>query len=302
VRVHGLLVLAALAGSLHAQQPLEFRTGVEVVHLDVFVSRDGEPLTDLTSENFDVRDNGAPQDAHVVLRDEAPPLHALLVLDMSASVTGAHLDDLEAAAVDFLEGLGKGDRATLTTFSHRARLETGIGVDPGSLHFPTRGAGGGTALFDAVYAALQLADSREARPILVVFSDGEDRLSWLSAEQVELAARESDAVVFGIHARQAPIPSDGTPAGWTRLFDPSTQFLRKLTSQSGGQLWYAEQGDLRAAFRRVLAELQSHYLLRYEIPAQEACTAWHDLDVKLRNRKGKVRASRGYSVQCDASG
>lgn len=293
---YGSLALVALAWA-YAQQPAEFSAAVEVVHLDVFVSRDGEPVADLTAANFEVRDNGARQDVEIVLSAEAPPLHVVLILDTSASVAGARLDDLKAAAAAFLDGLGEGDRVTLTSFSHRTRLEAAPGSDPRDIQLGSLVGRGGTALFDAVYSGLLLADTRLGRPMIVVFSDGEDGVSWLSADQVLQAARESDAVVFAIHSAQAPMPVDGRPIAWTRRLDPTAQFLRHVAEDSGGELWGAEKGGLRSAFRHVLAQLQSHYLLRFS-PDRAGCADWHELDVKLKGRKGKVRTRRGYSVPC----
>jgi VWFA-related protein len=293
------LLLGVLAATpLGAQEPPEFPAAVEAVHLDVFVSRDGEPLTGLRSEDFAVYDAGARRQAEIVRRNEAPPLHVVLVLDTSRSVAGARLDDLKAAAADFLGGLGQGDRATLTSFAYRTRLESPIGVDPRSIEMGSLRGGGGTALFDAVYAGLLLADdSPGRRPIVVLFSDGEDGLSWLSSERIERTARESAAVIFAIHSSRVEVPSDGTPADLARQRDPTARFLRRLAEDSGGRLWRADEGELRAAFGRVLSELQSHYLLRFS-PAPGECAEWHEIEVELQRRKGTVRTRRGYSALC----
>lgn len=54
-----LLVLATMASGL-AQEP-RFRGGTNLVRLDVYVSADGMPVTDLEAKDFEVREDNAPQ-------------------------------------------------------------------------------------------------------------------------------------------------------------------------------------------------------------------------------------------------
>ena len=54
------LVAALVALPLFAQQPT-FRAGVDVVKVDVSISRSGEHVGGLTAQNFEVFDNGVKQ-------------------------------------------------------------------------------------------------------------------------------------------------------------------------------------------------------------------------------------------------
>jgi hypothetical protein len=51
--------------------------------------------------------------------------------------------------------------------------------------------------------------------------------------------------------------------------------------------------DLRPAFREILDEFRSRYVLSYT-PTGVSSTGWHRLDVKLKGKKGKITARRGY--------
>ncbi len=325
-----VIVVAAGTSIAGAQEVPTFTAQVESVYVDVWVGQGATPLTGLDVANFEVKDNGVPQAIQLVDTSRVP-LNAVLVLDTSASVAGAPLEALKAAARAFLEGLAPGDRATLLTFSDRRRVQGPTAGDPAkvaaALALVT--ASGATALRDAVFTGVQLADPRRGRPVLVVFSDGKDRVSWLSEEAVEEAARESEAAIYVVDsaARNDELHmSDATESG-TR--DPGAErlqptlitpqgtgaagsssryrtavlrahetpvFLRRVVEQSGGQVWNASGMDrLGESFRAVLAHVKSRYLLRYE-PTGGAREGGHKLEVTLRGRKGELRARHGYFV------
>jgi VWFA-related protein len=205
-----LIAAAAAQAPPPSPQPPSFPASVESVYLDVAVRREGQPVPGLTAADFVLTDEGAPRQVEVVEGANAP-VHAILALDVSSSVQGSRLEALRGAARAFLEGLGPKDRATLLTFSHRVRLETAVGAAPADARaaLDRTQPGGGTALFDAVFAAVALADRRHGRPIVVLFSDGADELSWLSEERLHALVRDGMGVVHAVastalpaHARQ----------------------------------------------------------------------------------------------------
>lgn len=320
-------VLASLVGpaaAAQAPQPAPvFGVAVEAVHIDVFASSDGKPLTGLTADDFEVRDQGVPQSVELLAHEQAP-LHALLLLDTSASVARGKLEALKQAGRAFLGGLHEGDRVSLLTFNHRVSLR-GAGVDRAAamaLLDATR-AEGGTALYDALYAALGHADPRLGRPVVVVFSDGDDRLSWLTADQVLGVARESDATIYAVDTNVAATARPDLPrhvevrddvtgdtnrsaflrgersqdvrSGPMRPENAPPSFLQLAAAETGGRVLPAGAGDLQAAFLSVLGEVSSRYVLRYE-PAGGWRPGWHELSVRLRSRKGELRTRRGYYV------
>ena len=103
------------------QQQPTFRAGVDLVRVDVSITRNLEPVAGLKAENFDVFDNGAKQKLERVVHEEVP-LEAFLVLDMSGSVAGAELEELKAAATNFVSGLAPQDKVALVTFTDKANV------------------------------------------------------------------------------------------------------------------------------------------------------------------------------------
>ena len=290
--------LAAVAAA--GQTPPRFASEVDVVELDAAVTRDGRPLRGLVAADFELRDTGVAQTIELVSRERARA-QAILLLDTSQSVAGEKLQQLATAAKAFLEGLAPDDSATLVAFSYRTRLLGEVGQPPASASAGLKrlSAAGPTALVDAVAAATALADPRRGRPVLLVFSDGDDRLSWLPEAHVIDAARQADVVIHAVgftpkpaaaQDRMSPLPNQKL-----RLAG-SPDFLELLTRATGGRLWYADapQG-LGAAFQLVLEEVRERYLLRYE-PTGVPRGGWHPVEVRVRRGGLTVRCRPGYQA------
>src|SRR5713101_6443026 len=115
-------VLLVAAGVLATQTPpATFLSRVDLVRVDVSVMRGGQPITGLTAANFQLSDNGVPQEiASVTL--ERVPLSVLLVLDVSSSVAGDRLTHLIDAGQILARSLHSDDRVWLITFSEGVRM------------------------------------------------------------------------------------------------------------------------------------------------------------------------------------
>jgi VWFA-related protein len=279
----GLLVLlaATLAAGAAQEEPLVFGVEVEVVRVEVLVTRKGEPVRDLAAEHFELRDNGVRQRLHPITFEEAP-VDALLVLDLSGSVMGSKLEALRDAAGAFLDGLAPVDRAALVGFQHSVVVGVPLTSEIPTVRFAldTVEGSGSTALHDAVYMALRLPELDQRRAAVVVFSDGIDNVSWLSGKDVVEAAGRSGAVVYAVDAREPG--------------DPSNRFLKDVTRATGGRLWRVRKtDDLRDRFLDVLHDIRARYVLSYTPNAVDTA-GWHELEVKLRGRKGDVLARPAY--------
>jgi len=176
--------LGGLAVPLGAQVP-RFPARVETVELSVLVRGPDGPIPDLRVEDFDVRDNGVTQRAGLV-RSEALPLNVILAFDVSGSVRGAKLAELRRASHALLAGLQPGDRAALLTFADTLRLRAPLGADLASLRarLDELDAEGGTSLRDGTFAAMALGEAVQGRLLAVVFTDGEETVSWLPEKDV----------------------------------------------------------------------------------------------------------------------
>lgn len=271
-------LLAAAAVAAPSAQRATFSSRLEAVRVDVSVTRGGVPVRGLTAADFEIRDNGVPQDVQLVATEDVP-IDLVLALDMSGSVSGERLAHLRGASEVAVRALAREDRAALFTFGHRVSLRVPLTADVEPLRdaLELEEDGGNTAMIDATYAALAHADAGRGRALAIVLSDGVDTASWLTAASVIETARRVDAVLFGI--------STGAPRK-TPLDD--------LADASGGDLIRIEStAQLSAAIGRVMDAFRQRYLLSF-VPAKVARPGWHTLDVRVKRRGLNVKARTGY--------
>jgi Ca-activated chloride channel family protein len=274
------LILLLLAGAIPmVAQDATFSARIDIVRVDVLVLSGGQPLRGLRPEDFEVQDNGVPQQIDLMSFEQIP-VNAILALDMSGSVAGERLDALRRASRALLDALKPDERAALISFSRAVVLRSPLTTDIAGVRSALDLAQpfGDTSLIDASYAGLVLGESGAGRPLLIVFSDGLDTASWLTAESVLDTARRSDTVVYGVSI-----------AG---LWKPP--FLRDLSALTGGTLFEVESTNtLSRVFLNVLEEFRQRYLVSYS-PRGVSKTGWHRLDVRIRNRSVTIKARPGY--------
>ena len=119
--------------------------------------------------------------------------------------------------------------------------------------------------------------------------------SWSNAIGGSFGAGGLAAPTLDSSGRMTPIT--GTPPlEWL-----STWGLRQIAEAAGGRYWEAESpARLKAAFRAVTETMAQRYVLTYE-PEGVKRPGWHEIDLRLRGRKGEVHTRRGYWVQARTS-
>ena len=280
MRMPALLALLVLAGPrpVATQEPA-FSSKVEAVRVDVLVTDKGQAVRGLQAADFEVLDNGVPQQVDLVSFEQIP-LNLVFVFDMSSSVVGERLDHLRDGARTVLGGLKSDDQAGLITFSHvvvrGSDLTTNLDEVRAALNRPP--ARGETALVDAVYTGMMVGESDVGRALVIVFSDGLDTGSWLSRDIVLDTAKRSDVVVYAIAAGGSPKAS----------------FLHDLSELTGGRLLEAGSTEnLGTTFVGILNEFRQRYLVSYS-PRDVSKDGWHRLDVRVKGRKAAVKSRPGY--------
>ena len=100
---------------------------------------------------------------------------------------------------------------------------------------------GATSMNDAIHVAMSLRPTDVSRPVIIVFSDGNDNLSWESAASLVDEAKKVAVVIHAIELRVGESPI-GPGAPW-----------RGDRRRGGGLCANGEDGVAQAARSRRLA-------------------------------------------------
>ncbi|HKG14096.1 MAG TPA: VWA domain-containing protein, partial [Pyrinomonadaceae bacterium] len=177
------------------------RVNTSLVTIPVSVlDRDGRFISGLRKEDFRIFEDGGEQQVSYFATTEEP-FTVALVIDTSGS-TRFKLEDIQDAAIAFLDQLRPDDKVVVISFDESVRVLSDATSDRGLLRNAVRRTrtGGGTRLYDAVDLAIQQQLSRaRGRKAIVLFTDGVDTASKNASFESTLGeAEELDALIYPI--------------------------------------------------------------------------------------------------------
>ena len=305
----GYRCIPLLAFVCVAQEPPHIKVNVHLVNVTFSVRNDaGLSPANLTKSDFEVFEDGVPQNVSFFSRSANLPLTLGLIVDASGSqehFVKAHHHDLES----FLKGvLQPNDRAFLMGFGNHIRLVSDFTASSSEIlddlkryehesgHFDEVGPTdedreGGTAFYDAIYyaASEKLSDGTSGRKALIIFSDGEDNSSahhMLDAiEEAQIENVPLFCVRYTQHGRHGKI---------TARNKYGTSVMARIAKESGGEDFDAEKKDLKESFREIGEELRSSYELAYNSTNTERDGYFRRIVIRSRNPLFTVRAKTGY--------
>jgi VWFA-related protein len=285
-----LFCLSALPAS--AQDPPAFRAASsELVVLPVVVTdRQGRYISDLTTEQFAVFDNGrrVPID---LFSNEDTPVTVGLVIDASGSMR-PKIGEVVAAALAFARGSNPEDELFAVHFNDDVAATVAdrpflMAADFGALETAVSSIrpDGRTALYDGIMSALEhLGRGSRARRTLIVISDGGDNASEATLDQVLRRARLSNAAVYTIG-----IYDDEDT-------DKNPRVLKALAEATGGERFLPRSpGELMRVCAKIAREIRSGYTIGYAPPDHDG--AYHRVRVIVEPsppQRLNVRTRPGY--------
>lgn len=177
------------------------RVNASLVTVPVSVlDRDGRFIGGLRQEDFRVLEDGVEQRIAYFAPVEQP-FTVALVIDTSGS-TRFRLEDIQDAAIAFLDQLSPADRVIVISFDDSVRVLSEATSDRNRLRAAVRQTrtGGGTRLYDAVDLVINQQLGRvQGRKAVVLFTDGVDTTSKRASYQSTLEeAVELDAMIYPI--------------------------------------------------------------------------------------------------------
>jgi Ca-activated chloride channel family protein len=284
------------------------------------LNRRNKLVPDLEKDDFKIFDDNKPQSIRYFSRQTDLPLRIGLLMDTSNSIRD-RLKFEQDAATNFLFSVIRHnrDQAFVMTFDDEPNILQSFTDDAGRLRdeiVKTR-AGGGTAVFDAIYVACQKELSHPPRPpgdqpdvvrrVMVLISDGDDNLSMHTrAEAIEMAQRTS-VVIYTISTSTQWIQLSQTDP--SKLADRKThltdgdKILEDLAQQTGGRAFFPYHvDDLDQSFQDIGDELRNQYSIAYNPSNSILDGKYHKIRIEVPDHKGyQVRARRGYFAKANAS-
>jgi Ca-activated chloride channel family protein len=164
------------------------------------MDRAGKYIPDLRKEDFRVFEDGVEQQVAYFATVEKPFTVALLI-DTSGS-TRYRMEDMQDAAISFVDQLRADDRVMVVSFDDQVRVLAEPTTDHQLLRNAIRRAnrGEGTRLYDAVdFVINQRLNRIEGRKAVVLFTDGVDTTSKHASYQSTVRdAEEADALIYPV--------------------------------------------------------------------------------------------------------
>ncbi|HLK47182.1 MAG TPA: VWA domain-containing protein [Bryobacteraceae bacterium] len=293
--VNLLLGLAAAPGALvFAQQQPVIRVNVNLVHIVVTVkTQSGELVSALRKDDFQILDNGAPQDVALFERQSDQPLSVALMVDTSGSTAKELKYEIDSASRFLKALLSEGnprDMVALYNFNWQIVRNNYFTHNQASLanSLKTLHGEAGTSLYDAIYLAARDLEDREGRKVMIIVTDGGDTTSSKTLKEALEAAQLADAVIYPVVV--IPITNDaGRNIGGENA-------LKFMADGTGGRTFLPTVGpELDRAFTDIIDELRTQYLLGFyphNVPLTK--DRFHRLEIKVSRPDLRVSARNGY--------
>ena len=292
-----LLPVFSSAGQTSRQgapvNPPQLKVDVDLVLANVTVTDSrGRFVQDLPMDRFRIWEDKVEQKI-VSFSNEETPLTFGIILDKSGSMGNSRpsgnagspyptssLDEARSTAYSCLQNGLREDEYFLVEFSDRPMIVADFTNDLSRLREKLlfMGAGGRTALWDAIYAGVNKAgQGSHSRKALLVLTDGLENRSRYTLSELKGILREQDVRIYGVDREQVQFSSLGT-----------------LAAVTGGRIFRSSD-----PCRELAADLRNQYVLGYTPSNKAVDGAWRDIRVKL-NTSGLPRELSNLSVRVRA--
>jgi VWFA-related protein len=262
---------------------------VEVEFVELYTTvldKAGRPVLDLTQKEFSAFEDGAAQE---IVRFELVselPIHAGIVLDVSASMEPS-IDGAKQAALRFFEtAVSAKDRAALITFNDHPQLAAKFSNDVTDLAAGLAGikAERGTALYDSLIFTLYYFNGIRGQRVVLLLSDGIDEASKFSYENALEYARRSGVSIYSIGLKLG-----GKGAGNAK------KALTEIAEETGGRSFFIESvEELDAIYETIQTEVRSRYLIGYQSSNTTGTKGFRQVELRVARPGLEVKTSRGY--------
>ncbi|MFI5115512.1 MAG: VWA domain-containing protein [Terriglobales bacterium] len=250
-------------------------------------------VTGLEKQNFQLTDNGRPQEIRHFSSEDAP-ISLGVIFDISGSMSDK-IDKSREAVVEFFRTANPQDEFFLITFSEKPEVLADFtsSVEDIQSKLVYAVPKGRTAMLDAIYLGMnRMRRAHYERKALLIISDGGDNHSRYTEGEIKSMVREADVQIYSIglfdlNGCKTPEECEG-PA-----------LLTEVTEVTGGRTFTIDNpNELADVATKIGIELRNQYVLGYRPTSPGRDGKWRKIKVKLNPPKGlpplHVYAKTGY--------
>jgi len=317
-----LLITISCFFAVSAQTDDEIKVDTSIVRLNVgAVSRSGQPIKNLTKENFSIYEDGVKQE---ITRFEptTSPFSLVMILDMSGSTIGFR-QTIQQSAFRFVDALAPEDRIAVIEFYDKVNLLNDFTENRKTIAHSINVANGRgkTQLYKAINLALQkLAGEGNRRKAIIVLTDGVDTavrdqdrsfLEKVKEENILTAIKPDDSEILnrilnradaqGVTIYPLALPT-GDPA---KIADPTPVQIAMYTAARARLDTMAKRtgGTLNAIIRleqlgrfyaEVAADIRSLYTVEYQPGNEKRDGKWREIKIEINRPELITRTRPGY--------
>jgi VWFA-related protein len=265
----------------------------EVRVIFTVTDKHGRYIKDMKKNDFKVIDDRKPADQIRSFRSETDlPLQVGLLVDASNSIRDRFKFEQEAA-VEFLNAVirPRYDEAFVVGFDVTPDVTQDFTDNTELLSKGVRSlkAGGGTAMFDALYFScrdklLKHEQNGPLRRAIILLSDGDDNSSHVTREEAIEMAQRAEVIVYTISTNAVGTKGKGD------------KILERIADATGGRAFFPFQiRDVADAFASIQDELRSQYAMSYKPADFSADGRYRTIEITaLREKSFRVRTRKGY--------
>jgi Ca-activated chloride channel family protein len=239
------------------------------------------PVEGLEQKDFAVTEDGTKQEITRFEKVNNLSIHAVVALDISASMEKS-LDKARQAALEFFQRIIRPkDRASVITFNDHPNLTVKFTNDVPTLAGGLAGlkAERGTALYDSIIFTLYYFTGIKGQRALVLISDGRDEGSRFTWEDALDYARRAGVTIYSIGLGD----------------DVDKRKMSKLAEETGGRSFFLKNVDeLAGIYASVEQELRSQYLVAYQSTNTGSANTFRSVELKVDKPGLEAKTIRGY--------
>ena len=281
--------------------PPTYRSTVSEVRVTFFATdENNHPLGTLTKSDFAVVDNErVVRNFRSFTHSDETSLDVVVLVDLSASVAPRFrvvmsdvlqlvareqsIPDDNLSVLSFGGALGTSG-GTFGGLRPAILCSSGCRASDSASKLLAVKSGGTTPLFDAlIFAADFISHHRRAgvRPVMILFSDGDDTISLHSPREALQAVLNDGALIYSVDMGK------GQTSG--------SMFLRRVSEATGGRyfsLRSSQQDGAATVLNAVLEDLRASYVVTYDLPSYQAgfhslrLLPTHNLNLAFHSRNG----------------